>query len=124
MIDSVPAHEASPCAETPRNRRSERPRCHEQRPRAAQRNRPGRCARLNPANCTRRGENGGSGLEDVFSATERQLEAIPTYRAIELGQDRWLYVTHAALDAPSVVLFYEIEPTERTVSLLGVDLNE
>jgi hypothetical protein len=33
-------------------------------------------------------------------------------------------VTHAALDAPSVVLFYEIEPTERTVSLLGVDLNE
>lgn len=63
-------------------------------------------------------------LEDVFSATERQLEAIPTYRAIELGHDRWLYVTHAALDAPSVVLFYEIEPIERNVSLLGVDLNE
>lgn len=63
-------------------------------------------------------------LEDVFSATERQLEAIPTYRAIELGRDRWLYVTQAALDAPSVVLFYEIEPIERTVLLLGVDLNE
>jgi hypothetical protein len=63
-------------------------------------------------------------LEDVFSATERQLEAIPTYRAIELGQDRWLYVTRVALDAPSVVLFYEIKPIERTVSLLGLDLNE
>jgi hypothetical protein len=63
-------------------------------------------------------------LEDVFSVTERQLEAIPTYRAIELGQDRWLYVTHVAFDAPSMVLFYEIEPIERTVSLLGVDLNE
>jgi hypothetical protein len=55
---------------------------------------------------------------------EHQLEAIPTYRAIELGQDRWLYVTQVALDAPSVVLLYEIEPVERTVSLLGVDLNE
>jgi hypothetical protein len=63
-------------------------------------------------------------LEDVFSAMEHQLEAIPTYRAIELGQDRWLYVTHVALDAPSMVLLYEIEPVERTVSLLGVDLNE
>lgn len=63
-------------------------------------------------------------LEDALSATERQLEAIPTYRAIELGYDRWLYVTHAALNAPSVVLFYKIDPVERIVSLLGVDLNE
>lgn len=63
-------------------------------------------------------------LEGVFSATERQLETIPTYRAIELGDGRWLYVTHAALDAPSMVLFYEIETIERIVLLIGVDLNE
>lgn len=63
-------------------------------------------------------------LRRVFAATEHQFEAIPTYNAIDLGNDRWLYVTHMALDAPPVVLFYEVRPDERVVVLLGTDLSQ
>jgi hypothetical protein len=65
-----------------------------------------------------------SRLQGVFSAIEDQFKAIPTYRAIELGRDRWLYVTQAALNAPPVVLFYEIDVAEHVVMLIGADLNE
>lgn len=63
-------------------------------------------------------------LESVFAAIEDQFGAIPTYRAIDVGQDRWLYVTHAALGAPPVVLFYEIQPLQHIVLLIGADLNQ
>lgn len=60
----------------------------------------------------------------VFAAVKEQFEAIPAHRAIELGWDRWLYLTRTALDVPATVIFYEIQPLERVVLLLAADLND
>jgi hypothetical protein len=62
-------------------------------------------------------------LGEVFVAVERQLEAIPTYRALPLTGDAWLYVTTGSLGAPAVVVYYEILASERVVWLRGAALN-
>lgn len=62
-------------------------------------------------------------LAQVLTAVERQFASIPTYRAARVGANGWLYATNAAADAPSLVLFYEIDETTHVVALLGVDLN-
>jgi hypothetical protein len=62
-------------------------------------------------------------LADVLAAVEDQFASIPTYRAAAVGASEWLYATNGAADAPSLVLFYEINEATRVVALIGAELN-
>jgi hypothetical protein len=63
-------------------------------------------------------------LSGVFEVTERELETIPGYRGVDLGNSYWLHVTERARDAPPLVFFYAVRDASRTVWLGGVDVNE
>lgn len=51
-------------------------------------------------------------LSIVFPVAIKRLTAFPKLSAAELGNGTWVYKTQAGADAPSLWLFYEIEPPE------------